>query len=148
MRLACHLAIRGLFFLNRGASMKTFYRLICHLLIASLIVLPQSVNAGMIGTDEATAGAQDSANRAKLGALFARERVAVRLQALGISPAMAQERVRAMTQEEVNQLASNIDSLPAAGLSEWVVLAVVLFIAGILYSMYGPDTKWGANRPL
>ena len=34
---------------------------------------------------------------------------------VGISAQMAKERVNAMTQAEVNQVAKNIDSLPAAG---------------------------------
>jgi len=127
--------------------MKHFYRMICRVLIASMMFLPYGANAGMIGTEEAAATPQGAANRDKVSQFMSREQVARELQALGISSSMAQERVRAMTQEEVNQLAGNIDSLPAAGVSGWAVLIVVLFVAGIIYTTWGPDKTW-SNRPL
>ncbi|HSQ03231.1 MAG TPA: PA2779 family protein [Burkholderiales bacterium] len=127
--------------------MKHFCRFICRVLIASLIFLPCGANAGMITTDQVVAGAQDAPNREKVREFLSRRDVARQLQALGISSASAQERVRAMTAQEVDQLAGNIDQLPAGGVSGWVWVIVVLFIAGILYTMYGPDQTW-SNRPL
>ena len=123
--------------------MKSFSRLICSLLIASLVLLPFSVNAGMITTDQAIASAHDLANRDKVRDLVSRENVAGQLQAMGISSAMARERVDAMTQDEVNKLAGNIDTLPAAGFAAgWGWVIALLFIAGFVYSAYGPG-KWG-----
>ena|SRR5450759_985147 len=121
--------------------MKPFYRLICRLLITSMILLPFSVNAGMIGTDQAIASAQDLANRNKVRDLISRENVANQLQAMGISSSTAQERVNAMTQEEVNKVAGNIDTLPAAGMAHgWVWLIAVLIVGGIIYSVWGPGS--------
>ena len=101
--------------------MKSFYRLICRILIASMIFLPFSVNAGMIGTGQATASAQDLANRDKVRDFAARESVSGQLQAMGISSSTANERIAAMTQEEINTLAGKIDTLPARDVT-WVGL--------------------------
>ena len=117
--------------------MKFFYRLICSLLITSMVLLPFSVNAGMIGTDQAIASTQALDNRD----LISRENVAHQLQAMGISSSTAQDRVNAMTQKEVNKIAGNIDTLPAAGMAPgWVWTIGVLIVAGIIYTYWGPGS--------
>jgi len=49
-------------------------------------------------------------------------------EALGLSAANAQDRVGAMTQEEINQVAGKIDTLPAGASDEaaWIVGAIVI----------------------
>jgi hypothetical protein len=122
--------------------MKTFCRLICRVLIASLIVLPFSVNARMIGTDQATASTQDLANRDKVRDFASRESVSEQLQAMGVSSSTANERIAAMTQEEINTLAGKIDMLPAGAMSPgWAWTIGVLIVAGIIYSVWGPGFK-------
>ncbi len=122
--------------------MKLFQRLICRLLIGSTILLPFSVDAGMIGTDQAIASAQDLAHRDKVRDLISRESIARQLEAMGISSATAQARVNAMTQEEINKLAGNIDTLPAAGFAAgWGWVIALLFVAGFVYSAWGPGGR-------
>jgi len=53
--------------------MKLFYKLISQMLIVSMILLPFSAQAGVIGTDQAVASAQDLANRAKVSDFVSRE---------------------------------------------------------------------------
>jgi hypothetical protein len=127
---------------SQESTMKSFYRLICRILIASMIFLPFSVNAGMIGTGQATASAQDLANRDKVRDFAARESVSGQLQAMGISSSTANERIAAMTQEEINTLAGKIDSLPAGAMSPaWGWTIGILIVAGIIYSVWGPGFK-------
>jgi hypothetical protein len=117
--------------------MKLFYKLISQLLIVSMILLPFSAQAGMIGTDQAVASAQDQANRDKVVAFVNRSDVVKQFEALGLNAATAQERVNAMTQEEINRIAGNIDTLPAGAMSNWGWAAVVIVVAVILWYAFG-----------
>ena len=78
----------------------------------------------MIGTDEAVASAQDLANRDKVRDIVSRIDVVKQFEALGLNSSTALDRVNAMTQQEVNQIAGKIDSLPI-GASDGGVLAIV-----------------------
>jgi hypothetical protein len=98
--------------------MKAFLRrFICHLLILSSIALPYSAQtqAAVIGTEQAVASVQAQAGRDRLRALMERPEARDQLAARGLSPASASERVDALTDDEVQQLAGRIDALPAGG---------------------------------
>ena len=116
--------------------MKLFYKLISQILIASMILLPFSAQAGVIGTDQAVASAQDLANRAKVNDFISRGDVIKKFEALGLNAATAQERVNAMTQEEINRIAGQIDTLPAGAISNWWIGATVIVIAMLLWWAY------------
>ena len=111
--------------------MKTFLvRFICRFLVVSLIALPYSAQtqAAMIGVDEALA-AQRQAERAKLQGFLARGDVQKQLAVLGVGPAAAAERANVLTDDEVQQLAGRIDSLPAgADISTAALLLVLIAI--------------------
>ena len=108
--------------------MKLFYRLISQMLIVSMILLPFSAQAGVIGTDQAIASAQDLANRAKVNDFISRGDVIKKFEALGLNAATAQERVNAMTQQEINRIAGKIDQLPAGATdaTTWWIIGVVV----------------------
>jgi hypothetical protein len=107
--------------------MRRFCKLIAQLLIACMIWTPFSLRAAMVGTDQVVAGVQDQDNRDKVIRFVQRDDVAKQLESMGLSSASAQERVNAMTQQEINQLAGNIDSLPAGAIDSagWLLVAVV-----------------------
>lgn len=96
---------------------STFARMLCRILAASMIVLPWQAQAGMIGTDVAVAGA-----------VIDRGEMASQLQALGISPREARERVAALTDAEVASLAGRIDALPAGGIAVLPIAVIVILI--------------------
>ncbi len=109
--------------------MKLFYKLISQMLIVSMMLLPFSAQAGVISTDQAIASAQDLANRDKVNDFLSRGDVITKFEALGLSAATAQERVNAMTQQEINRIAGKIDSLPAgaaSGTTWWVIGVLVV----------------------
>ena len=115
--------------------MKQFYKLVAQVLIVCMVWTPFSIQAGMIGTDQVVASAQDQTNRDKVLNFVARGDVVKQFEVLGLSASTAKERVSAMTQDEVNQLAGKIDSLPTgAGSGGWVV--AILIIAVIVYFMW------------
>jgi hypothetical protein len=119
-----------------GVLMKLLSKLISQLLIVSMVFLPFSAQAGMIGTDQAIASTQDLANRDKVRDFVSRGDVVKQFEALGLSAATAQERVNAMTQEEINRVAGKIDTLPAGATSHWAWVAAVVVIGIIVYMVW------------
>ena len=117
--------------------MQTFHRAVCAVLIASLMMLPFGANAAMIATKDSVASAAGSTVES-LNSIV-REHVATELQLMGASPAAAQERVAALTDDEVMRIATHVATAPAAGGSYEVGVAVILLIAAyIIYSKWGP----------
>ena len=117
--------------------MHCFKRLIASVLIVStaLMGLPLTANAALVGTEEALTSTVAAAERDKVDAFMQREDVRAALQARGDSPEAAAERIRALSQDEVSQLAQHIDQAPAAGadvLGFFLVLFVVLLITDVL----------------
>ena len=117
---------------------STFARFVCRILIAGMIVVPWQAQAGVIGTDQAVAAAQAQAARAALAGFVNRSEVAGRLQALGVSPQAANERVAALSDAEVAGLAGRIDALPAGGVAGLLPIIVVVLL--IYYLVYVPST--------
>ena len=88
----------------------------------------------MVSTDEVSSVAAASANRDKVAAFLAREDVRQAVQAQGVSPQAATERVKAMSDVEVAQLAGRIDQAPAGGdvLGLLFTVFIVLLVTDIL----------------
>lgn len=112
-------------------------RFICRMLIVSLTMLPfQTVWAGMIGADQVVAGAGAQADRQAVLSLVTRSDIANQLQSLGVDLKTANDRVAAMTDEEVRSLAGKLNSLPAGAADGWVWAAVILIGVAIWYVYY------------
>jgi len=116
---------------------SAFIKMLCRLLIVSLTMLPfQTVYAGMISTDKVAASASAQAERAAVLATISRTDVAQGLQAKGIDPRLAADRVNAMSDEEVRSLASQLDTAPAGASSGsgWAWAAVIIIAIVIWYN--------------
>jgi hypothetical protein len=87
--------------------------------------------AGMIGTDQVAPSAVQLDRAAVLG-MVGRADVARQLQALGVDPAAAKERVAAMTDEEIRSLAGELHSVPAgadgSGLAILILVGVIVWL--------------------
>jgi len=105
-----------------------FRRFICRLLVVSTIVLPYSAptQAGMIGTGQAIGSVE--AQRGKVQSFVARADVQSQLAALGVEATAVSERVKALTDDEAQQIAGRLDTLPAGGVATEVALAVILIL--------------------
>lgn len=109
-------------------------RQLCRMLIVCMGALSFGAHAGMIEADQVAAAAPATGARDQVRGFIGRSEVRNQLQSLGISPAAAQARVRAMTDAEVASIAGRIDRLPAGGLiSFWAVGAGLLVIELIWY---------------
>lgn len=110
------------------------HRLISCMLIVSLTSLPFTAQAALIGTDEAVAQAQDS--RARVQDFVARADVQQQLQQFGITPQNAKDRVDALTEAEVRQIAGKIDALPAGAASGGAaVIGITVLLVLIVYAI-------------
>ncbi|MBK8072125.1 MAG: PA2779 family protein [Ramlibacter sp.] len=93
----------------------------------------QTASAGMIRTEQAAAAI--SPDRALVLSTLTRSDVSEQMQAQGLDPAIAAERVAAMTDAEVRTLADNINTAPAGGLSTLAAVVIIgLLVAGHLVS--------------
>jgi uncharacterized protein DUF6627 len=118
---------------------RLFKRLLSSVLIVCLAGLGLPVHAGMLPTDAANPA------RARVLTVLERSDVQAQLQANGVSPADVKARVAAMSDDEVAQLAGQIDSLPAGGtdvLGFILVVFIILLITDILgFTKIFPFTK-------
>ncbi|HXF79690.1 MAG TPA: PA2779 family protein [Usitatibacter sp.] len=119
--------------------MKPFVvRSLSRLLIACLMLMSfGTASAGMIGVDQLSASVGATTDRAALMTILARGDVQSQLQAQGVDPSAARERVAAMTDSEVSSVMGQIDALPAGASSNngWYWGAAVI-VAIIVWYMW------------
>ena len=114
---------------------STMKKMTCRALVVSMLAMTfQTANAGMIGADRASDSAP--ADRAMVLSVLDRAETTAQLQAQGMDPSTARARVAAMTDEEVQALAQDIQTAPAGAMSGWAWAAVVLIAAAIWYYAY------------
>ena len=108
-------------------------RTICRLLVALMIWMPyQIATAGMIGTDQAVATTAQM-DRTTVVNFLTRADVSGQLQSMGIDPSTAKDRVNAMSDSEVQQLAGRINSLPAGADVSWGAVLLIILIAAAVW---------------
>lgn len=101
-------------------------QIICRLLIVLMAWTPyQIAQAGMIGTDQVVAQASQ-ADRGTVLNFVSRGDVTSQLQAMGLDPATAKDRVAAMTDEEVRYIAGKIQSMPAGADGAGLLLLIII----------------------
>lgn len=115
--------------MTRRMRNRVFQMFMLFALAASAAVLMPRAHAGMIGTEQAT---QIQGDRDKLKAALARPEVVQELKKMGVDATAASERVDAMSDSEVAQLAGRIDALPAGGVLTNDQLIIILLIVLIL----------------
>ena len=114
--------------------MTVWTKTICRLVIALMIWTPwQITQAGMIGAGDSVAAAY--ADRAAVLGFVSRADIARELQSFGIDPALAAERVAAMTDEELRSIADRVRDQPA-GANAAGILAWILIIWAVWYFFY------------
>lgn len=123
--------------------MNSFKRLVASVLIVSttLMGLPLTAHASLVGTQEVITAAESSPagssaqeSRDKVASFLNRADVRQALETQGVSGAAALERVQAMTDSEVAQLAERVDQAPAGAGIVGVLFTVfvILLITDIL----------------
>ena len=112
---------------------KISLRFIACVLSVCMMGLPFTATAGLIGMDEVVTQ-QLSSERAKVSEFLARADVIEQLQQHGVTAQSAQERVGALTDNEVREIAGRIDSMPAGATAGGAAVIVIgLFIIALTY---------------
>ncbi len=114
------------------------FRSISFLLIMSLgftgFTIP-AAQASLIGTQAALAQQNARHNHDRLQNLLARADVRAGLQARGVDPAQVQARVASLSDAEAQQLATQLDTLPAGG--DALELVLLIFILLLITDLAG-----------
>lgn len=105
-----------------------------YMLAAALVISPLMVNADMVDTTQLLAHEDRLAHVQQVEAFMASEGVRGQLEAMGVTSENAAERVAAMTDSQLQQLASNIENMPAGAdaLGVLVTVLVVILLLEIL----------------
>lgn len=98
-------------------------------LAAFTLQLPSAI-AEVVTTDQVTAPTPADAERAKVQAFLERASVVEKLHAMGVDGIAADDRVGAMSQEEIHTLAQRIDALPAGG--DFTNTEVIIFLLALI----------------
>ncbi len=101
-----------------------------------LLAFNAPAHAALVGTGDAAAAAEGSAQRQQLLTLLDRSDVREQLIAAGVGPNEARDRVAALSNEELNQLASRYPELPAGG-NSLIGAAVFVFVLLLLTDILG-----------
>jgi hypothetical protein len=113
------------------------------LLIASLLWVGAVVPAAQaaVVTNEAALAltAAGDPDRARVADFLARQDVRRQLEALGVDPAEAGERVALLTDAEAASLAGKLDELPAGGIGFFGVMGIIalVFLVLIVLDYFG-----------
>jgi len=103
------------------------------ILAASLFVssVQSAAYAGVISTQEYLTAVDREATRARIDAVLAREEVRSKLEQYGVDPAETDARLAALTDPELEQLATDLENMPAGG-SVLAVVGIVFIVLLIL----------------
>ena len=104
-------------------------------------------NAAMVGTEAVVHSAQAQQERGRLHDALNREDVKAKLASLGVDQAQVQARVDALTDDEAQALAQQLDQMPAGSgiVGALVFVFVVLLITDLLgLTSVFPFTKKGS----
>lgn len=102
-------------------------------LAVAMCAVPLQTHAGVISTQQYLAAADRDASLARVNTILASAQVRAQLEQLGVDPVEAQERIAALTDEELHLLATDLENLPAGGVLEVIgIVAIVLLILELL----------------
>ena len=93
--------------------------------------LQSAAYAGVISTQEYITTVDREATRARIDAVLAREEVRSQLEQYGVDPVAADARIAALTDQELEQLATDLENMPAGG-SALAVIGIVFIVLLIL----------------
>ncbi len=113
-------------------SMKTI-ALFMALVMAATSLPINFAQAAMVGTDQAIEQAAAADDRARVMDFMAREEVRQQTIELGIDPDEAAGRAASLTDVEIQQIAGNLDQLPAGEGALGAVIGAILIVLLVLF---------------
>lgn len=111
--------------------MKIKNSVVTALTLAAMLVTSMPAAAGIVGTERMVAQETRALTLDRIDVVLAGEAVEAQLLAWGVSPEMVRERVATMSDLELQQLATSMETDPAGG-DVLVVIGVVFVVLLIL----------------
>ena len=114
---------------------------LCHLLILVMVSLSLPHNAAlgaMVQTESVIEGTADlQSDRARLRTILQRDEARAEMEALGVDPHEALARVESLSDQEVAQIAQQLDQLPAgAGINPIFLILLSIGLVGLLFLVF------------
>ena len=91
--------------------------------------------AGVISTQQYLTTVDREATRARIDAVLAREEVRSRLEQYGVDPLAADARIAALTDQELELLATELENMPAGG--DLLAIVGITFIVLLILELTG-----------
>jgi hypothetical protein len=114
---------------------KNINGVVIALTLASMLVTSLPATAGIVGTERMVAEQTRSHMLDRIDGILAGEAVSSQLLARGVAPEMVRERIAALSDVELQQLASSMESAPAGG--DVLVVIGVVFVVLLILEMVG-----------
>jgi hypothetical protein len=107
------------------------------LLATSLLAasLQSAAYADVISTQDYLTTLDRDAARARIDAVLAREEVRSKLEHYGVDPAVTDARLAALTEQEIEQLATELENMPAGG--DLLAVVGITFIVLLILELTG-----------
>ena len=103
--------------------------------LAAMLVTSLPATAGIVGTERMVAQETRSHTLDRIDAVLAGEAVAAQLAEWGVAPEMVRERMAAMSDAELQELAASMETDPAGG--DALVVIGVVFVVLIILELVG-----------
>lgn len=111
--------------------MRNMNAVVIALTVAAMLVTSLPATAGIVGTEQMVAQETRSHTLDRIDAVLAGEAVASQLETWGVAPEVVRERMAAMSDVELQQLASSMETDPAGG-DALAVIGIVFVVLLIL----------------
>ena len=128
------------------SSIKKFTSILLSVSMLLLSLQASFVKAEMIGTEQALQSHAVQLSQQELVDVFQRQDVQAQLTALGVDQDAALTRVKGMTEAELQQLNSKLDTLPA-GSDSLVGIAVLVLLILVFLDIFGVTNIFSFINP-
>lgn len=110
-------------------------QMLAGMLATTMLLSSLPTHAGIVGTEQMLSQDSREVSLGKVQTFMASEQVATQLASLGVAPEMVAERVAALSETELQQLAANIDAQPAGG--DALVIVGIVFVVLLILELVG-----------
>jgi hypothetical protein len=117
--------------------MRNHRRSLVAILAASVLAssVQSAAYAGVISTQQYLTAVDRDATRARIDAVLAREEVRSKLEQYGVAPAETDARLAALTDQELEQLATDLENMPAGG--DLLAVVGIVFVVLLILELTG-----------
>jgi hypothetical protein len=116
-------------------SRESFYLVVLCVVAFAAATVQSAAHASVIGTQQYLGSIDRQHNIERVDAVLAREDVRRQLEQLGVDAAEASERVNALTDQELETLADDLEALPAGG--SLLGLIGIVFVVLLILELVG-----------